>query len=124
MAFLAGFGGGAFFPLFASIVPDYFGENNNASNYGFVYSAKLGSAFLGIGIGSSVIAAWGYKGAYIAGGFVGILAAVSAFWLRQPRVAPKPVAASSAPGARARSTGIPATGQAVAGGQSTLTITE
>lgn len=35
-AFLSGFGGGALYPLFATLVPDYFGENNNASNYGMV----------------------------------------------------------------------------------------
>ena len=36
-----GFGGGAFYPMFASLTPDYFGENNNATNYGLVYSSKL-----------------------------------------------------------------------------------
>jgi hypothetical protein len=35
----------------SAITPDYFGENNNASNYGLIYSAKLASAIVGIGIG-------------------------------------------------------------------------
>src|SRR5437879_11598131 len=118
MAFLAGFGGGAFFPLFAALVPDCFGENNNASNYGFVYSAKPASAILGIGIGSSVIDAWSYQGAYITGGVVGIVAALSAFWLWQPRVAPEPVADGSPACGRDHSPSGPATEESVAGGQS------
>lgn len=38
---ISGFGGGAIFPMFAALTADYFGENNNASNYGMVYSSKL-----------------------------------------------------------------------------------
>ena len=63
-AFLVGFGGGAFYPMFASLTPDYFGENNNASNYGLIYSSKLLGSVVGIGVGASVIDAWGYTGAY------------------------------------------------------------
>lgn len=58
-AFLSGFGGGAFYPLFAALTPDYFGENYNASNYGLVYSGKLISGLFGGGLGSMVMAAWG-----------------------------------------------------------------
>ena len=50
--------------MFASLTPDYFGENNNASNYGLVYSSKLLGSIVGIGVGASVIDAWGYTGAY------------------------------------------------------------
>ncbi|MEU4198985.1 OFA family MFS transporter [Streptomyces sp. NPDC045456] len=83
-AFLSGFGGGAFFPLFAALVPDYFGENNNASNYGLVYSSKLVSGLLGGGIGAAVVAAWGYEGAYAIAGCVGLLAAGLSLLLRRP----------------------------------------
>ena len=38
---VSGFGGGAIFPLFAAMTADYFGENNNATNYGLVYSSKV-----------------------------------------------------------------------------------
>ena len=69
-AFVNGFGSGAFYPLFASLVPDYFGENNNASNYGLVYSAKLVSGLAG-GLGAAVIHAWGYHGAYMLGRLAG-----------------------------------------------------
>uniref|UniRef100_UPI0004C86483 MFS transporter n=1 Tax=Streptomyces sp. NRRL B-24720 TaxID=1476876 RepID=UPI0004C86483 len=44
---VSGFGGGAIFPLFAAMTADYFGENNNASNYGMVYSSKLISGLVG-----------------------------------------------------------------------------
>jgi MFS family permease len=88
MAFVAGFGGGAFFPLFATLVPDYFGENYNASNYGIVYSAKLGSSLVGIGLGSAVIGALGYTGAYLIGACLALLSAGIALLLRQPQHPP------------------------------------
>ncbi|MET9297143.1 OFA family MFS transporter [Streptomyces sp. NPDC003077] len=83
-AFVSGFGGGAFFPLFAALVPDYFGENHNASNYGLVYSSKLVSGLLGGGLGAAVAAAWGYAGAYATAGCVGLLAAGLSLLLRRP----------------------------------------
>jgi MFS family permease len=99
MAFLAGFGAGAFFPLFAALVPDYFGENNNASNYGIVYSAKLGSSLVGIGLGSSVIAAIGYSWAYLLAAGLAVVSAAVALTLRQPESVPvvAPVAAALIP---------------------------
>ena len=84
-AFLTGFGGGAFYPLFAALVPDYFGENNNASNYGLVYSAKLVGGVGGGGLAAGVISAWGYTGAYVLAGSIAILSAVLTLFLRQPR---------------------------------------
>jgi MFS family permease len=88
MAFVAGFGSGAFFPLFAAIVPDYFGENYNASNYGIVYSAKLGSSLVGIGLGSAVISWLGYTGAYLIGAGIAVMSAAIALLLHQPEHAP------------------------------------
>src|SRR5258708_28140750 len=83
-AFLVGFGGGAFYPMFASLTPDYFGENNNASNYGLVYSSKLLGSVVGIGVGANVIDEWGYTGAYwLAAASALVSAGISAF-LRQP----------------------------------------
>ncbi|MEC3980468.1 OFA family MFS transporter [Amycolatopsis sp. H20-H5] len=83
-AFLTGFGGGAFYPLFASLVPDYFGENYNASNYGLVYSAKLFGGVGGGGLAAGVVSAWGYTGAYILAGCIALLSAVLTLFLRQP----------------------------------------
>ncbi len=83
-AFLSGFGGGAFYPMFAALTPDYFGENYNATNYGLVYSGKLISGLFGGGLGSMVVAAWGYNGAYALAGGVSMAAAAIALLLRQP----------------------------------------
>ena len=83
-AFLAGFGGGAFFPLFAALTPDYFGENNNATNYGIVYSSKLISGLAGGGLAAFVIAAGGFDAAYTTAGIVGLFSVVLAFFLKQP----------------------------------------
>jgi MFS family permease len=83
-AVLVGFGGGAFYPLFATLTTDYFGENNNASNYGIVYSSKLVGSIVGIGVGASVIDAWGYTGAYWVAAASALLSAVTAALLRQP----------------------------------------
>lgn len=83
-AFLSGFGGGAFYPMFAALTPDYFGENYNASNYGLVYSGKLVSGLFGGGLGSMVVDAWGYNGAYALAGGISLLAAAITLLLRQP----------------------------------------
>jgi MFS family permease len=88
MAFLAGLGGGAFFPMFAALVPDYFGENHNAQNYGIVYSAKLASSLVGIGLGSIVIDSLGYTGAYWIGAGVALISAGFVLMLRQPQTPP------------------------------------
>jgi MFS family permease len=84
-AFLTGVGGGAFYPLFASLVPDYFGENHNASNYGLVYSAKLVGGVGGGGLAAGIVSAWGYSGAYILAGGIALLSALLTLFLRQPK---------------------------------------
>jgi MFS family permease len=89
-AFLVGFGGGAFYPMFAALVPDYFGENNNASNYGLVYSSKLLGSVVGIGVGASVIDNWGYTGAYWLAAASALLSAGIASLLRRPHAAGLP----------------------------------
>src|ERR1700730_16273840 len=83
-AFLVGFGGGAFYPMFASLTPDYFGENNNASNYGLIYSSKLLGSVVGIGVGANVIDEWGYTGAYWLAAASALASAGIAAFLRQP----------------------------------------
>jgi MFS family permease len=83
-AFLVGFGGGAFYPMFAALTTDYFGENNNASNYGLVYSSKLLGSVVGIGVGGTVIEALDYTGGYWIAAACALLAAGIAAFLRQP----------------------------------------
>lgn len=96
-AFLSGFGGGAFYPMFAALTPDYFGENYNATNYGLVYSGKLISGLFGGGLGSMVVAAWGYDGAY-----------ALAAWYLHGRGRDRPAAAAAGP-QHGRQPGAPAT---------------
>ena len=70
--------------MFASLTPDYFGENNNASNYGLIYSSKLLGSVVGIGVGASVIDAWGYTGAYWLAAASALVSAAIAGLFRQP----------------------------------------
>ncbi len=81
---ISGFGGGAIFPMFAAMTADYFGENNNASNYGLVYSSKLVSGLLGSGMGAVVVANWGHSGAFTLAGTISLFAAFVALFLTQP----------------------------------------
>ena len=76
--------GGAFFPMFAALTPDYFGENHNATNYGLVYSAKLVSGLFGLGVASYVVSTWGYDGAYTIAGIIAFVSAFIALFLKQP----------------------------------------
>jgi MFS family permease len=84
LSMISGFGGGAIFPLFAAMTADYFGENNNASNYGLVYSGKVISGLFGSGVGALVVGFWGYPGAFVMAGSIGLFAGGLAFFLRQP----------------------------------------
>ncbi|MFJ8805760.1 OFA family MFS transporter [Streptomyces sp. NPDC102490] len=92
---VSGFGGGAIFPMFAALTADYFGENNNATNYGMVYSSKLVSG-LGAGMGSVVVGVWGYNGAFSLAGSISIFAGFVALFLHPPgrskdkRITPNP----------------------------------
>ncbi|MCO1660615.1 OFA family MFS transporter [Pseudonocardia sp. S2-4] len=81
---ISGFGGGAIFPMFAAMTADYFGENNNASNYGLVYSSKLVSGLAGSGMGAVVVANWGHGGAFTLAGSISLFAAFVALFLTQP----------------------------------------
>lgn len=83
---VSGFGGGAIFPLFAAMTADYFGENNNATNYGLVYSSKLISGLVGAGMGSVVVDNWGYGAAFMIAGTVGVTCAFISMLLRQPKL--------------------------------------
>ena len=98
-AVLAGFGGGAFYPLFAALTPDYFGENYNASNYGTVYSGKLVGAVLAGPVGAAIIDSQGYPATYVLAGSLSLVAGVLILFLRRPEtvpatVVPQPAAAS------------------------------
>ncbi len=87
-AIISGFGGGAFYPLFAALTPDYFGENYNASNYGTVYSAKLVGAVAAGPLAAALIDANGYPATYVLAGSFALVAAVLILFLRQPAAVP------------------------------------
>ena len=70
--------------MFAALTPDYFGENNNATNYGLVYSSKLVSGLFGLGVASWVVSTWGYNGAYTIAGAIAFVSAFIALFLKQP----------------------------------------
>ncbi|MFD5814454.1 OFA family MFS transporter [Streptomyces sp. NPDC127038] len=81
---VSGFAGGAVFPLFAAMTADYFGEDNNASNYGLVHSSGLLSGLVGSGTGAVVVGSWDYHGAFVLAGSIGLASAVLALFLRAP----------------------------------------
>lgn len=99
-AVLAGFGGGAFYPLFAALTPDYFGENYNASIYGTVYSGKLVGAVIAGPVGAAIIDGMGYPATYVLAGSLSLVAGVLVLFLRRPDtvadVAAPPQAAAAA----------------------------
>ena len=88
-AVLAGFGGGAFYPLFAALTPDYFGENYNASNYGTVYSGKLVGAVLAGPVGAAIIDSQGFPATYVLAGSLSLLAGVLVLFLHRPERVPQ-----------------------------------
>ena len=103
-AVISGFGGGGFYPLFAALTPDHFGENYNASIYGTVYSAKLVGAVAAGPIAAALIDANGYPATYILAGSFALLAGVLILFLRQPTAVParQPALAAEAPRRRRR----------------------
>ncbi|MDI2028125.1 MFS transporter [Saccharopolyspora sp. TS4A08] len=58
-AAVAGLGGGAFYPLFAALARECFGQSRSVEVHGLVYSAKAISGVVGIGLGWLVLAGWG-----------------------------------------------------------------
>ncbi len=47
-------------------------------------SGKVVSGLFGSGVGALVVASWGYSGAFVLAGSIGLMAAGLAFMLRQP----------------------------------------
>jgi MFS family permease len=83
-AALSGMAGGAFYPLFASLVADYFGERNAVRNFGMVYSAKLFGGIIGVGLPALVVASHGLTMLFVAAGLLSLCAAVMTRLLHRP----------------------------------------
>ncbi|MBP1820098.1 OFA family MFS transporter [Mycobacterium sp. OAE908] len=81
---LSGLAGGAFYPLLASLVADYFGERNAVRNFGVVYSAKLFGGLIGIGLPAFVVSSPALMHVFVTAGLIGLCAAVTTRLLRQP----------------------------------------
>ena len=81
---LSGLAGGAFYPLLASLVADYFGERNAVRNFGLVYSAKLFGGLIGIGLPAFVVSSPALMHVFVAAGLLGLCAAVTTRLLHQP----------------------------------------
>jgi MFS family permease len=83
-AALSGLAGGAFYPLLASLVADYFGERNAVRNFGVVYSAKLFGGLIGIGLPALVVFSPALMDVFVAAGLISLCAAVTTRLLHQP----------------------------------------
>jgi MFS family permease len=83
-AALSGMAGGAFYPLFASLVADYFGEPNAVRNFGLVYSAKLFGGFIGVGLPALLVSSHGLTAVFVAAGLLSLCAAVMTRMLHRP----------------------------------------
>jgi MFS family permease len=83
-AALSGLAGGAFYPLLASLVADYFGERNAVRNFGLVYSAKLFGGLIGIGLPAFVVSSPALMGVFVAAGLISLCAAVTTRLLHRP----------------------------------------
>ena len=81
---LSGMAGGAFYPLFASLVADYFGERNAVRNFGVVYSAKLFGGIIGVGLPALVVGSDGLTLLFVAAGLLSMCAAVMTRLLHRP----------------------------------------
>jgi len=83
-AALSGMAGGAFYPLFASLVADYFGEPNAVRNFGVVYSAKLFGGLIGVGLPALLVSSHGLSTAFVAAGLLSLFAAVMTRLIHRP----------------------------------------
>lgn len=80
---LAGMGGGAFYPLFASLVREFFGDQH-AGTHAAIYSAKAFGGVLGVGVAASVTPAWGYTPVLLLACALAVASSVLCMKLRQP----------------------------------------
>lgn len=81
---VAGLGGGGFYPLFASLAREYFGDGSALEVHGVVYSAKAGGGLLGVGLAVFAVTTWGFSLTFLvaAGVSLGSMWATTA--LRRP----------------------------------------
>ncbi|TDV53837.1 MFS transporter [Actinophytocola oryzae] len=83
---LAGVGGGAFYPLFASLVREFFGDQSAGARrtHAAVYSAKAFGGVLGVGVAAAVLPSWGYPPVLLLACALALASAALCVKLRQP----------------------------------------
>lgn len=83
-AALAGVGGGAFYPLFAWLVRDFFGEQEALEVHSLVYSAKAFGGLVGVGLAALAVTGWGFVDTFLIAGGVALASAIGAGGLARP----------------------------------------
>jgi MFS family permease len=83
-AALAGIGGGSFYPLFASIAREYFGERSAFEVHGLVYSAKAVGGLLGVGLAALAVTTLGFAATFLIAAFVSLGSAWATGALQRP----------------------------------------
>lgn len=83
-ALVAGAGGGAFYPLFASLAREYFGDRSAVQTNAVVYSAKAFGGILGVGIAALVAPAWDLSVVFLLAGVLALGSAALCPLVRQP----------------------------------------
>jgi MFS family permease len=83
-AALAGLGGGSFYPLFASLAREYFGEQSALEVHGLVYSAKAAGGLLGVGLAALAVTSWGWAATFVGAAAVSLVSAWATGALQRP----------------------------------------
>ena len=87
---------GEIYTLFPSILGDWFGSRNGASNYSFLYTAKGVAAILGGGLAVRMAEAFGsWSAPFYASAFLALTACLMALMLRKTRLPRKVLTAPS-----------------------------
>ncbi|HEX4361783.1 MAG TPA: OFA family MFS transporter [Pseudonocardia sp.] len=83
-AVVAGAGGGGFYPLFASLARDYFGDRRAPEVHAMVYSAKAFAGVLGVGLAALAVTDWGYPVTFVVAGALSFVSAGAIARLQRP----------------------------------------
>ncbi|MDH2428163.1 MFS transporter [Sphaerisporangium sp. TRM90804] len=81
---VAGLGGGAFYPLIAGLVREYFGEERTSEIHGVVYSTKAVAGVLGVGLAIAAMTASSHAGSFLVMALLALLSAAVSHALRVP----------------------------------------
>jgi MFS family permease len=83
-AVFAGLGGGAFYPLIASLVREFFGHERTAEIHGVVYSTKAVAGVLGVGLAYVALTSGSQATVFVGMAMAAVLSLVVSHRLRRP----------------------------------------